>query len=133
MTKEGRKHLQLLRDLETQSQAQYDKLVVYLSGGAMALSFAFIRDIVGTGPVYFVEALAWAWGMWLASLLFALGSHYVSTLALRKSANEFDGSKTHYPGGIYTTLVRFLNPASGLAFLVGASFAGGFIYYNLQR
>ena len=134
MSKESQDYLQLMRELETQSQVHYDKLVVYLSGGAMALSFAFIRDVVGTtGPVYFVETLAWAWSMWLASLVFALGSHYASTLALRKASNEFDGSKTKYPGGIYTTIVRFLNPVSGLAFLVGAYFAGSFIYYNLER
>ena len=132
MNEEEMDYRKALADLEAQAQSHYDKLVVYLAGGAMALSFAFLQDIVGDGPAYSPAALVWAWGMWLLSLLFALGSHYASTLAMRKAVQEFDSGVRNYTlGGSYTTLVKALNPAAGFAFLVGAFSAGVFLYRNL--
>ncbi len=41
---------QHLVDAEQQMQAEYDKAVLVLSGGAIGLSMTFLKDIVGVNP-----------------------------------------------------------------------------------
>ena len=51
---------------------------------------------------------------------------------MRKAVQEFDSGVRNYTlGGSYTMLVKILNPAAGLAFLIGAFCAGVFLYRNL--
>ena len=59
--KEYRSHLILA---EQKAQEDYDKTVVFLSGGALGISFAFVKDFIGTGPMVSQNWLIWAWICW---------------------------------------------------------------------
>ena len=57
----------LLISTEQASQTDFDKGVLALSGGALGLSFAFTKDIVGTTHVVHIGFLLSAWIAWAAS------------------------------------------------------------------
>lgn len=44
-------HFKFLRDADQQAQTDYEKTVLSLSGGALGISFAFVKDIVGSKPL----------------------------------------------------------------------------------
>ena len=80
----------LLTQTEQKSQAEFDKGVLALSGGALGLSFAFLKNIVGAGEIIHAGFLLAAWIMWAASSASVLISFFVSTLALRKAIGQLD-------------------------------------------
>jgi hypothetical protein len=47
MNEDLEKYRDYLIEAERQTQRDYDKTVVALSGGALGLSFVFIRDVIG--------------------------------------------------------------------------------------
>ena len=74
-----------LEALKQKSQDSYDKTVLSLSAGALGLSFAFVKDIVGSWPP---QAYAWlfaAWVSWGVGVTSALFSFLCSQRALRKA------------------------------------------------
>jgi hypothetical protein len=79
--------------LEEKAQEVFDKTVVTLSGGALGISFAFIKDFLGTGPVMAKPWLIRAWAAWVVSLSASLTSHYLSTFAIRRATEELDAGK----------------------------------------
>ena len=52
-----------LEALKQKSQDSYDKTVLSLSAGALGLSFAFVKDIVGSWPP---QAYAWLFAAWVS-------------------------------------------------------------------
>ena len=50
-----------LIDGEQECSKSYDKYVLTLSGGALALSVTFIHDIIGEGPARASAFIVWAW------------------------------------------------------------------------
>jgi hypothetical protein len=118
--------------LEEKAQAAFDKTVVTLSGGALGVSFAFVKDFLGTSPVMDRPWIVAAWITWVASLAASLTSHYLSTFAIRGAIHDFDaGKKPHLARG-WDGAVVFFNGASGLLFLVGAAAIGVFVVNNLK-
>lgn len=77
---EYRKHL---AQLEAQSQDAYDKAVITLSAGALGVSLAFLRDIVGPAGTHDLSLALVAWISWTVSLASVLWSFYSSRAALR--------------------------------------------------
>ena len=122
-----------LTALEQKSQAEYDRVVLWLSGGAMAVSFSFVGRLIGDSPLHMVWALMVAWTLWVLSLACVLWSHFFSIQALRKAAEQADVDTldSETAGGAWDMLLRWLNPAGGVAFVVGAIFAGLFMVSNL--
>ena len=49
---------------EQKSQENFDKTVLTLSGGALGISFAFLKDIVGPQPIILSVFLLTAWFAW---------------------------------------------------------------------
>ncbi len=120
--------------LEQKSQAEYDRLVASLSGGALGVSFAFVERFVGDDPARVLWALRGAWFAWVFSLACVLLSHYVSTLALRKTMEQIDKGRlyTERVGGFSDRVLVCLNPLGAATFILGAIFAGVFVWYNLE-
>jgi len=119
--------------LHADSQASYDKTVVTLSGGALGLSFAFVRDFVAeTGPASEVFLLL-AWVTWGASLTAMLFSHLTSTWALRRTLSQIDSDEVYDGpiGGRMAQFTQFLNVFGGVAFLAGVAFLLIFVRANL--
>lgn len=123
-----------LIETEQESQGEYDKTVLALSGGAFGISFAFIDAFVEPGPVQAGWLMA-AWVAWGISITSVLFSFYFSTLALRKTVEQLDrDSKSLYttsPGGFYTLIVKWLNAVGGALFLVGAACLIRFVHLNI--
>ena len=119
--------------LEQKSQAEYDRIVVALSGGALGISFAFVERFIGDDQPRVSWALLVAWIAWVCSLALVLGSHFSSTQAMRTAVAQVDDDKinTERVGGTYDRVLVCLNAFGGVTFLIGAFFAGVFVWYNL--
>ena len=122
----------LLTNIEQKSQEDYDKAILTLSGGALGVTFAFVKNIVGDSPVQFPWLLYSAWIAWTVSLLATLFSFYFSRKALRKAIGQLDENKIHSesPGGYLDKTTSFLNSSSGLLFIAGVILAIIFVTFN---
>lgn len=120
---------------EQKMQEDFDKTVLTLSGGALGVSFAFITDVVGDGPLVQPSLLLGAWIAWGLSVTFVLASFYVSHLALRTAVAQTDSERIHqeWPGGRYDKVTAALNAGGGLLFLLGVGLVVLFVSYNLPK
>jgi hypothetical protein len=122
-----------LEKLERRMRSQYGKAVMALSGGALGLSFSFLKEIVGKKGIVSGGYLLAAWVCWGASVTCTLFSFYTSALALRRAVGQVDNEKlyTEVPGGWLDLLTEVLDFSSGLLFLGGVIALVLFVYRNL--
>lgn len=99
----------------------YEKTLLTLTTGALALSITFVKDILGDTPTCAVSWLLTAWGCWTCTVVLMITSYYLSPIAYSKAISQVDdGSITKgKAGGGYTTAIRALNSLGGLTFLLG--------------
>ena len=130
--REYRQHLILS---EQKSQSDYDKAILTLSGGALAISLTFLKDFVGEGPIYNLSCLYWSWVSWISSVTIILASFYVSRLALKKAIKQVDTGMilTEKPGGIYTYIINCLNVIGGILFVIGVILMISFSSANIAK
>lgn len=127
---------QWLVQAEQKAQDDYDKTVLTLSGGALAISFAFVKDIIGDKPIEQSWLLIGAWIAWAASTMVMLTSYYVSRLALRKAIEQCDDrsiEECETPGGIFTLILRKLNVAGAILFFGGVCLMAAFVNVNIAK
>jgi len=119
---------------EQKAQEDFDKTVISLSGGALGISFAFLKDIVGTDPVSDTIFLLSAWVSWGLSVTSVLVSYYTSHLALRRTIRQIDAGDVYtvLPGGWATRITAALNGLGGILFLAGVALMIIFVAYNLE-
>lgn len=129
----------LLTKLEQEAQSTFDKTVLTLSGGALGLSFAFTKDVVGVHNVIHTNFLLAAWTGWGLSATSVLVSFFTSHLALRKAISQLDegkfatdSEKMERPGGWYDGLTKWLNGAGLALFLCGLTAMMCFLFCNLK-
>jgi|GEM_PF-652087 len=129
---EYRKHVLLAGQ---KSQDDYDKTTIALSGGALGISFAFLKDYLGSGQIENVNLLLLSWAAWGASVAAVLVSFYTSHLALRKTIDQIDSGRIakEKPGGIYSRITAALNLSAGILFLVGLVLMIGFTSVNMSN
>ena len=118
-----------LIDYLAKANDAFDSTLLKLSGGALGLSFAFVRQFVGDADARADWTLASAWILWIVSLALGLGSHYFSGLAMEEATKQQDRGETP-DGGCYNQVTRCLNAAGGVTFVLGTSFAGVFMICN---
>lgn len=106
---------------EQKSQEDFDKTVLALSGGALGISFTFLKDVIGTNPISEPRLLFWAWVAWAFSTFAVLFSYYLSHLALRKAIAQVDQGTIYKqrPGGAIALCTAGLNAAGAILFLAG--------------
>lgn len=124
---------QSLIEAEKKGQDSFDKTVLSLAGGALGISFLFIKDVIGENPINHPVLLLLAWLCWAASTLAVLSSFFTSNLALRRAVQQCDNGTIDCepPGGFYSKLTRMFN-VSGIVFLIsGILFMAAFVYQNL--
>lgn len=128
---EHRKHLV---DSERKSQEDFDKTVLSLSGGALGISFVFLKDVIGPNPIQEPNLLFAAWLAWGASTFCVLASYYLSHLALRKAIRQIDDDADgkQEPGGHLSTITAVLNAAGAILFLIGVCAITLFAHSNLK-
>ena len=68
-----------------QSQAnQFDKAILTLAAGALALSLTFIKEIAPTPDELTIRLLAISWGCYIVSIFLTLSSFHTSVCAHRR-------------------------------------------------
>lgn len=134
MNDELQKYRAFLVVAEQKAQEDFDKTVLSLSGGALGVSFAFVKDIVGSQPMVYSELLLGAWIAWGASITFILTSFYTSRQALKKAIQQVDAGQIYdqFPGGWYSRFVAILNTFGGLLFFIGVVLIVFFVKFNLR-
>lgn len=121
-----------LETYEQKAYKNYDKAILTLSGGALAISFTFIKDIAGISTL-FTCSLLLSWTSWVFSVSCTLFSFLASQFALRRAINILeagDNPKNIFGISHYVTL--FLNIFAGLAFLVGTISFTVFMYKTAE-
>jgi hypothetical protein len=110
-----------LVEAELASQTAFDRTLLALSGGALGFSLTFADRFVDKDAVHGSGLLYASWVLWALSLSIMLTSHYVSTLAMRRSVVALDAGKAPHEtaGGAYDLAIKIMNPAGGVCFLVG--------------
>lgn len=124
---------QMLVAAEQKCQDDFDKTVLSLSGGALGVSFIFVKDIVGPGAINHSAWLLAAWVAWALSSLAVLASFFMSHLALRGAIAQCDNGTIYSqkPGGVFSSATRHLNAGGALLFFIGICFMAAFVYTNL--
>jgi hypothetical protein len=124
----------LLTRTEQESQADFDKGVLALSGGALGLSFAFTKDIVGTTNIIHSGYLLGAWIAWASSSTVVLLSFFTSQRALRKAIKQLDQGTigVERPGSWWDLSTASFNLLGLGGFLLGLVMMMIFLNYNLH-
>ncbi|GAA4861135.1 hypothetical protein [Luteimonas vadosa] len=125
---------QWLISAEQKAQDDFDKAVLSLSGGALGISFIFVKDIIGPGLIHHPLWVLVAWLSWALSSLAILTSFFASHIALRRAIKQCDDGSIYSqtPGGIFSSVTRNLNASGAFLFVVGVCFMAAFIYSNLS-
>jgi hypothetical protein len=119
---------------EQKSQEDFDKTVLALSGGALGISFVFLKDVVGPQPIVLPGFLLAAWLTWAFSTFAVLTSYYLSHLALRRAISQVDDGTIYKqpPGGAFACWTAALNAIGAILFLVGVCCITVFAGFNLS-
>jgi hypothetical protein len=89
----------LLEECETQAASDFDKTTVTLSGGALGVSLAFLKDLAPSAPKWAVNVLlAPAWLVLTISLMAVLLSLMSSMKSMRYQIQCEDGKHTAEEG-----------------------------------
>jgi hypothetical protein len=132
-------HRSTLARLEEQTQSDYDKAVMSLSGGALGVSLLYIRQVADSPPYAYWSILLVAWSAWTLSVTSCLFSLAISGVALRKEIDQLDeellqerpgtiDEKKAKGGRVWDAVTGFLNWAGSILFVVGAVSMFGFVW-----
>lgn len=131
MNNEKVEHRRHLVSAAQKAQDDYDKTVISLSGGALAISFAFLDKLTDGPPFDYQWVLFLAWGSWAISMAVMLFSFFASEQALRRAIHEVDeGKESTAPGGRWASATKWLNAIGGFLFIVGLVSLGCFMGSN---
>lgn len=122
---------ELLQKLENEAQDQYDKTVLYLSTGALGISFTFLKDIVSVENAIAIIWLIGAWVLWAISVSAILWSFFSSRIALRNAIKAIDEGRN--PENKVDSMTTILNLLSGILFIVGLICIIVFVTKNLEE
>ena len=113
----------------------YDKAVMTLSAGTLAISLTFVKDVIDTPRPGTVIFLALAWTALAVSIVAILISMLTSQWALRKTIEQVDrGEKQQLrvqPGGWCSWLTAWLNLGAAVGFVLGVALLAWFAIANL--
>ena len=123
-----------LFEMERQMRSAYDKAVLTLSGGALGISLAFLRDVADKTSLKSTGWLLTAWVLWGISVTTVLISFFTSSVAIRKAIEQTDERLIYIetPGGLFNHITKWLNPLAGLLFLLGVIAIVVFVGRNIK-
>jgi hypothetical protein len=134
MDKDLKEYRQALINTVEKLNESYDKLIITLSGGALALSLAFLKDVIKDAYIQSPEILLVAWGLFVVSLTSILGSLLFGIAANKKAVLQVDADRiyTQKPGGIFSELTTWLHYAGAFFLIIGLVFIAAFAYVNME-
>lgn len=74
------------------SEDDFEKLITYISAGALGLSITFIEKIVDLSDSTSLVFLISGWFLLVLALCVNLSSHYISSKLVQKSLEEYDNN-----------------------------------------
>ena len=126
------KYRETLLGIQEKMQASYDKAVIALSGGALGLSFTFLKEVAKGETLHNARWLLASWVLWGTSSSCILFSFLCSATAMQTAINQTD-EKTIYieaAGGLFNRITKILNVAAGLMFFAGVISIVIFVWRN---
>lgn len=134
-----------LNEAEFKIAESLDKALLTLSGGALAISMTFVKDIA-RNPMW-TWALVIAWLLFGSSITVLLATSYICQLAYRKQRKilddeqgaKFKRQKNNLEArnepierkNIWSTSTKVGNFSAMVIFLIGLVFLGVFIWVNM--
>ncbi|MCP3968426.1 MAG: hypothetical protein GY718_19110 [Lentisphaerae bacterium] len=136
-------HRYQLIETEKKIGESFCKTILTLSGGALVLSFAFIKNIAGKDVLISPQFLIIAWILFAISLTSVLLALYFGIFSYQEAIKQVDKSIIYieypegkwakglpilnhtraiyveYPGGIWAILMPYLNGISIYSFIMG--------------
>jgi hypothetical protein len=113
------KYREHLVDARQKAQGDFDKTMVLLAGGALALSLTFVHDIVGAHKPRAPWILMIGWVALVLSLLAILASFCASRFALEQAIRAHDNACDRPHLGCMVFVTEALNVLSGAFFMMG--------------
>jgi hypothetical protein len=121
---------------ERESIDQFGKTILTLTGGAFAVSFIFLKDVMKPADTANKGCLIAAWVLWSAAMLCALVVLYASQLAPRhaqKILNRGVRGPDLLEACLMDKVARIINPLAGVWFMVGLILMIVFVATNLTH
>ncbi len=133
MSPEDLEYRNLLISTQHQLNDSYDKLVVTLSGGALALSITFLKDIVSLKDAEFVWMLILSWSLFILSLASIFGEILFGIEAYKKAVTQLDEDtiRSEKVGGLFSSLTKWFSRIAAVSLVVGLLTISLFIFLNL--
>jgi len=121
--------------IETQRKLNesYDKLLVTLSGGALALSITFLKDVIGDNQVVCPSLLLVAWVFFVASLGSILGEVLFGIHAHKRAIKQVDAASIYNEkiGGRWSSFSTLFHWVAAICLILGLLFISTFAYFNV--
>lgn len=117
-----------LMDLRAEAERQFDKQIVYLSGGALVFSIGYVKDIIGKNAVpqcKYLLIISWV------CFAFALIINLLSYLSTRKAIDK-ELLEIVKHSLIYNKITIYLNWTSIIGLLIGLVFLITYAIINLK-
>lgn len=124
---QDRQHLLAAR---LQAQASWDKTVLWLSAGAVAVSITFVNNCAGA-QLRLKFLLGIAWFLFAASLILVLFSFASARKAYDRAIRQHDALEVGTPGGIWSYGTDALNVLGSLTCVFGIGLVLLFAFLNL--
>lgn len=127
------KYRQFLVDTQIKLSENYDKLVITLSGGALALSITFLKDIIGNKNISHPELLLLSWALFVISLAGILCSILFGIKAYKKAISQVDGNTINNEkiGGNSSICSLISHWLAAICLLIGLGLISIFAYCNI--
>ena len=109
---------------------QFDKQILFISSGALGLSFTFIQDIVDLETADNKWLLITAWILFIAVIFLSLISHYISIQAINKRIENIEKVNDSNSEAL-NKIVKFLNRIMILFIMLGLITLISFVFDNI--
>lgn len=121
--------------VETQRKLNesYDKLIITLSAGALALSITFLKDIIGSSEINHPLLLLFAWGLFVLSLTSISSEILFGIKAHKEAIKQIDNRTIHKEkvGGKASLLSTIAHLIASISLILGLLVISIFAYYNV--
>ena len=130
------KEVDLVYSTINSNQEEYDKQLLTLSSGFLALSLAFIKDVVPFKEALHRGLLYTSYVALSCCVLGVLFSYQISIQGLFKAKAYWEevseGKEVEFPYG-FARVIRYFNWATGMMFALGVFLTVSFVISNFRR
>jgi hypothetical protein len=118
-----------------QASSDFDKAVMTLSGGALAISIAFVHDVAPQPVQGSTLWLGFSWAFLVVSLVAILAGLVTTEFALRRAIHQVDAGTIYseVPGGVFARATFYLNVIAASTFITGVVFLVTFALMNIRN